>query len=148
MIEGFFVVLVIFIAYMVYTIVIQPKKAASEAEALKPKSQPKKASSAKSAKPAAKVATKPIAKEQVKQSTPAKANSEIAEAVSVLRNPKTKETSNVPNNYRFAKRWIKEALVEEGLLDKIYKNNELDGAASEKVKVAIGQLKTIKKYHG
>lgn len=64
-----------------------------------------------------------------------------------LRNPATGEKASVPANYRFAKKWVKEALVKEGLLDKIYKNNELDDAASKKVKAALEQFKTLAKYH-
>lgn len=69
-----------------------------------------------------------------------------AEAV-LLRDPQTGETASVPSNYRFAKKWVKEALVAEGLLDKVYKNNELDESANEKIKAALEQLKTLAKYH-
>lgn len=69
-----------------------------------------------------------------------------AERKSQIRNPATGEVSAVPNNYRFAKRWIKEALVAEGLLDRIYKPGELDGAASEKVKEALEALRWMDKY--
>ncbi len=62
-------------------------------------------------------------------------------------NPETGETAAVPTNYRFAKRWIKEALVAEGLLDKVYKTSELNGQAIEKVKAALDKFKAIKKYH-
>lgn len=65
-----------------------------------------------------------------------------------LRNPATGETAAVPTNYRFAKKWIKEALVVEGLLDRIYKNAELDEAATQKVKEALEQFKGLAKYHG
>ena len=71
---------------------------------------------------------------------------EKVELPAELVNPKTGERASLPNNYRFAKRWIKEALVEEGLLPKIYKNNELDDAANKKIKKALGQLATNKKY--
>jgi hypothetical protein len=54
--------------------------------------------------------------------------------------------AKLPGNYAFAKRWIKEALVEEGLLDKIYKNNELDSATNAKISDALQQLKTLEKY--
>jgi hypothetical protein len=63
-----------------------------------------------------------------------------------LRNPATGEISAVPGNYRFAKKWIKDALVSEKLLDRVYKPNELDDATSRKVKDAIDQLRAIKKY--
>ena len=150
MIEAFFVAFVIFVAYVIYIIVIQPNRAAARAASLKPKSQPKTATKSKAAKPAAKITEKPVAKAPAKKSSPAPAASAetTAEAVTVLRNPKTDETASVPNNYRFAKRWIKDALVEEGLLDKVYKNNELDDAASKKVKDAVNKLKTLKKYQG
>jgi len=64
-----------------------------------------------------------------------------------LCNPVTGETAAVPTNYRFAKKWIKEALVAEGLLDKVYASNELDATANEKVKAALRQLRTLTKYH-
>jgi len=70
-----------------------------------------------------------------------------AEKTIVLRNPETGETSPVPTNYRFAKKWIKEALVAEGLLKKVYKNSELTEAVSPKVKEALDRFKLIDKYH-
>lgn len=63
-----------------------------------------------------------------------------------LRNPTTGETVQAPTNYRFAKKWIKEALVAEGLLDRIYKPNELDEAASRKVKEALEKFRFLDKY--
>ena len=65
-----------------------------------------------------------------------------------LRNPVTGETCAVPTNYRFAKKWVKDALVAEGLLDKVYKAADLDEAGSQKVKEALERLKTIVKYMG
>jgi hypothetical protein len=70
-----------------------------------------------------------------------------AEKTIVLRNPETGETSPVPTNYRFAKKWIKEALVAEGLLKKVYKNSELTETVSPKVKEALEKFKLIDKYH-
>ncbi|MEE2766935.1 MAG: hypothetical protein VX679_05255 [Pseudomonadota bacterium] len=67
-------------------------------------------------------------------------------APAMLRNPETGDVSAVPTNYRFAKRWIKTALVEEGLLDKVYRNNELDEEASAAVKAALGSFKELEKY--
>ncbi len=63
-----------------------------------------------------------------------------------LRNPATGEISAVPTNYRFAKKWIKEALVEEGLLEKVYKPNELDDAAARKAKEALEKFRWLEKY--
>ncbi|SMF93751.1 hypothetical protein SAMN02949497_1040 [Methylomagnum ishizawai] len=64
-----------------------------------------------------------------------------------LRNPATGETAAFPTNYRFAKKWLKEALVEEGLLDHIYKPSELDGAGAVVVKEALEKFRHLDKYH-
>jgi hypothetical protein len=69
-------------------------------------------------------------------------------AVTTLRNPETGETCAVPTNYRFAKKWIKDALVAERLLDKVYKNTDLDEKGAQKVKDALERLKAIEKYQG
>ncbi|MBS4052168.1 MAG: hypothetical protein KGZ69_13305, partial [Methylomonas sp.] len=102
--------------------------------------------------PPAPVAAKPAAKTPAK-ATAAKANkaaptpkTKAAAATDSLKNPKTGEVAKLPGNYAFAKRWIKEALVEEGLLDKIYKNNELDDDTTAKIQAALQELKGLKKY--
>lgn len=64
-----------------------------------------------------------------------------------LKDPKTGDIATSYSNYRFAKRWIKEALVAEGLLDKVYKNDELNADVETKIKNAIIKLESIKKYH-
>ena len=63
-----------------------------------------------------------------------------------MKNPKTGEQAKVANNYRMVKRWIKEALVEEGLLDKIYKTNEMDDTAKAEVAKALSIIKAMDKY--
>jgi hypothetical protein len=63
-----------------------------------------------------------------------------------LKNPQTGEIATSYANYRFMKRWIKEALVAEGLLEKVYKNNELDVEVEVKIKEAIAQLEAIDSY--
>ena len=80
------------------------------------------------------------------KAAPAKVSDEPAKLADELRNPATGELTAAPGNYRFAKKWIKEALVQEKLLDKIYKPNELDDATSLKVKEAIDKLRAMKKY--
>jgi hypothetical protein len=68
-------------------------------------------------------------------------------AVSNVRDPKTGEITTFPNTYRFAKRWIKEALVEEGLLDRIYRNNELSAeSVNEEVRDALNRFRELEKY--
>jgi len=100
------------------------------------------------AKPASKTSTPKTSKPKPKakaQKAPADKPNASASATT-LKNPKTGEVAKLPSNYAFAKRWIKEALVEEGLLDKIYKNNELDPAATAKIKDALEQLTSLEKY--
>ncbi len=63
-----------------------------------------------------------------------------------IRNPETGETAKIPNNYHFNKRWIKEALVKEGLLNKIYKDNEMNDKTNAKIKQALADLQAIEKY--
>ena len=67
-------------------------------------------------------------------------------AADSLKNPKTGEVAKFPSNYNFAKRWIKDSLVEEGLLEKVYKNTELDEATNEKIHAALLQLQALDKY--
>jgi len=93
-------------------------------------------------------APKPKAKPKAKPKPAKKVAAPEVPEPEQYRNPGSGEMAAVPTNYRFAKRWIKEALVAEGLLDKIYKNNELDGAAGKKVKKALDEFKKLAKYHG
>ncbi len=68
-------------------------------------------------------------------------------AVASVRDPKTGEITSFPNTYRFAKRWIKEALVEERLLDRIYRNQELSAeSVNEKVREALNRFRELEKY--
>ena len=50
------------------------------------------------------------------------------------------------SNYRFTKRWIKDALVTEGLLDQVYKNAELTDAVEANIKTAIIKLEALDNY--
>ena len=63
-----------------------------------------------------------------------------------LKNPTTGEIVTAYSNYRFTKRWIKDALVVEGLLEKVYKNNELNAEVDAKIKAALVKLETLDKY--
>lgn len=103
---------------------------------------PPKQAATKSAAPKA-AAAKPAAKK--KADAPAPAPSQPAKA-SGLKDPISGEVVTSYSNYRFTKRWIKEALVAEGLVDKVYKNDELNAALEVKIKDAIAQLEGNKKY--
>jgi hypothetical protein len=63
-----------------------------------------------------------------------------------LKNPETNEIASSYGNYRFMKRWIKEALVTEGLLEKVYSNNEINAEVEVKIKEAITRLEKIERY--
>jgi hypothetical protein len=63
-----------------------------------------------------------------------------------LKNPKTGEITTSYTNYIFTKRWIKEALVAEKLLEKVYKNNELNAETELAIKAAIAKLEAMEQY--
>jgi hypothetical protein len=66
--------------------------------------------------------------------------------VVMLKNPTTGEIAPLPADYRFAKKWIKDALVSEGLLDRIYKNSELDRKNRTRIREALERLRAMPKY--
>ncbi|MCF7965068.1 MAG: hypothetical protein K9L79_05955 [Methylobacter tundripaludum] len=120
-----------------------PKAAATKTE--QPKTAASKAAATKATAP------KAAAKPATTKTAPAKpAAAKKAPAVAVksagLKDPKTGEVTTAYSNYRFTKRWIKDALVEEGLLEKVYVGKELDAEAEAKIKEAIGKLETMDKY--
>jgi hypothetical protein len=164
MAELLFIATIVFVAYVVFVVlgekkdgsepakteaakpepvepqVQQPEKAAPPPVAVKTAAKPARAKTA--AKPAAAAKAAPAKAAPVKEA-PAQAPAPVSDS---LKNPKTGEVAKVPNSYAFAKRWIKDALVEEGLLEKVYKNNELDDATTAKIQNALQQLKAMAKY--
>lgn len=153
MAELLFIATTIFVAYVLFVVVGGDKK--DKAEAAEPVAKPvtTTASAApvtKEIKQEAAEPAKPVSKPSAAKAKAAPVAKKTAPATPVpadsLKNPKTGEVAKMPNNYAFAKRWIKEALVEEGLLDKIYKNNELDAATTSKIHDALQQLKALEKY--
>ena len=152
--EGLFILTTIFVAYVVYVIIGDSKadKSAKPAAAAK-KPQPAKRTAAKPAARATAAtrttaATKAAAPKSRATSKPKTQTKPAAESSSSneLKNPETGEVSAIASNYRFMKRWIKDALVAEGLIDKVYKNTELDTAAETKIKTALGKIKKLDKY--
>ena len=115
----------------------------------KPASPPKaKAEPATAAKKTTPTKPRPAAKSKPKaEKSAAKiSNASATDNVTGFINPDTGKEARIPPSYPFAKRWVKEALVSEGLLDRIYKNTEMDDANSKKVAEALEKLKTIEKY--
>jgi cell division septation protein DedD len=125
--------------------VAKEKTATATSKVATPKAEPSKSTATKPAatKPAtAKVAAKPTS---TKAAAAKKAPANAAKSGG-LKNPKTGEVVTTYSNYRFAKRWIKDALVEEGLLEKVYAGNELNPDTEAKIKAAIGKLEAMDKY--
>ncbi len=63
-----------------------------------------------------------------------------------LRNPESGEKVKLPNSYRMTRKWIKQALVNEGLLDKVYTNKEINEETQRQIHQAIQALLNNKKY--
>ena len=153
--EVFFILTVIYLAYVVYgiygvandgehstelkadavRIFKRPGKITVKAEAVAPITQQ---ASPEKAKPTKVASTKPRAK---KPSAP-----KIELRTVLMKNPATGEEAKIAGNYRMVKRWVKEALVEEGLLEKIYKTNEMDDDAKKEVAKALSIIKAMDKY--
>ena len=143
--EVLFILTTIFVAYVVYKTVNEqkasPKPSISKAKPEAPKvvaEQIKPETIAEKDKP-----TK-IKPATIKKTTPIATNRDTVKTG--LRDPKTGEVATTYSNYRFTKRWIKDALVTEGLLEKVYKNNELDATIEAGIKDAIVKLEAIDKY--
>lgn len=127
-----------------------PAKAAAVKPALAKTAAPKAAVVKETAeKPAArKTAAKPAAPAK-KAEQPAPAASPVVSQTlkgSGLKDPKSGEITTAYSNYRFTKRWIKEALVAEKLVDKVYKNEEINADIDAKIKAGLIQLENMKKY--
>lgn len=148
MAEALFILTTIFVAYVVYVVVndqratakttmpqVKPEKQEVAAVQSQPEAAPKKDAPA-----TRRAAAKPAAAKSAEAAPAQQAGK------GELRNPATGEIASAHANYRFTKRWIKEALVKEGLLEKIYKNNELDAAAEAKIKEAVAKLEAMDKY--
>lgn len=157
MAEGLFILTTIFVAYVIYALIEDQKTTATPKTApiAKPEAQ---AVVAEQAKPQIAVAEqKPVAIKPAQAKTaavkPAPTKAKAAKKAPVaaaksggLKDPKTGEVATTYNNYRFTKRWIKEALVTEGLLEKIYTGSELNAEIEAKIKEAVAQLEAMDKY--
>jgi hypothetical protein len=133
-----------FVGYFLYNVY----KTVSETNSVSQQSSVTTAAPASEPAPAA-APSKSEAAASVAQAAPAPVQSSAEpaeEKIISLRDPVTGDTTPVPSNYRFAKKWVKEALVSEGLLSKVYKNSELKGPVSNQVKDALEKFKNMEKY--
>jgi len=159
MFEIFFMFTIIFVAYVIYHMFNELKEAPTQKSAAlktkqdapavfttKPVSVP--AAATTTAAPKATTQTKKPAaiKPATIKKTTVTAAAKTIENKKGLRDPKTGEVATSYNNYRFTKRWIKDALVSEGLLPKVYKNDELEPTIEANIKAAIIKLEALKTY--
>jgi hypothetical protein len=145
MTEILFVLTVIYVAYILY-IVGGDKKAI--AKSVTPVEEPEKqvvSVQLAAIEPVPKKPAKPLKTDTAKPVKSTTTKKPVATKKG-LKDPKTGDIATTYNNYRFTKRWIKEALVTEGLLEKIYKNNELNADIETIIKAAIAELETMEQY--
>ena len=142
MTEILFTLTTIFVAYVIYSVINGEKSLPkSESPEISPPSIPKP-STTEAVKPTEIIKVAPL-NEAIKEPVVAV---KVTVAKGSVRDPKTGEVATVTNNYRFIKRWVKEALVAEGLLEKVYKNNELDNNTELAIKSAIATFIAMDKY--
>lgn len=139
MTEVLFILTTIFVAYVVYVVIGEKQAAIKSAN---PKAT-QEAQAPISGAPKPRIIEKeaPVAAVKV-----AEKSAVASAAKGAVRDPKTGEVTTIANNYRFTKRWIKEALVAEGLLEKIYKNNELNESTEAVIKQALIKFEAMDKY--
>jgi outer membrane biosynthesis protein TonB len=147
MTEVLFILMAVFVAYVIYRVVSEhktpPPSPVSQAEPEKPVAAVKP-STPRSAPKKKKVAAVKAVASTASQPEPATASQDTGKRG--LKDPKSGEVATTYSNYRFTKRWIKEALVAEGLMDKVYKNAELNAEIEATIKSAILKLEANDKY--
>lgn len=156
MTEGLFLLTTLFVAYVIYVIVNEKKAGGTTTKHSAAATQPMQQATVEELKPktAAEKAKPAVTKTATVKLAAAKKTIEVPTPVaepetikgSGLKDPKTSEVATTYSNYRFTKRWIKEALVAEGLVEKVYKNDELNPAVEAKIKAGIIKLEGMKKY--
>jgi len=147
MAEVLFVLLIVYVVYVVQSAVCKKDTKQDVPPEVKPTvvaetvEKPEQKVVVEKVKPAAKKVAKPT-----KKVTAVKPKAKEKPASGNLRNPETGDVDKIASSYRMTKRWIKEALVAEGLLPKIYKTAELDDAAKVKINKALVKLAKMDKY--
>lgn len=145
MTEGLFILTVIFVAYVVYVTLNDHKETSKPAMPKITPEIPKAVGVQAIAATVVKIKkSAPIKQTPIAKNTPkAKIQATVKKG---LKDPVTGEIATAYNNYRFTKRWIKDALVTEGLIEKVYKNTELDPEIEATIKEALVKLEAIDKY--
>ena len=144
MTEVLFILVAIIVAYVIYVIVTEQKTTSTSAVSQAKPVEAVKQSTPQSAPKIEKVAAVKSVASATRIPEPASATQHTGKRG--LKNPNTDEVATTYSNYRFTKRWIKEALVAEGLLDKVYKNDELNAEIEATIKGAVVKLEALDKY--
>ena len=144
MTEVLFILVAIIVAYVIYVIVSEQKTTSTSAVSQAKPVEAVKQSTPQSAPKIEKVAAVKSVASATRKPEPASATQHAGKRG--LKNPNTDEVATTYSNYRFTKRWIKEALVAEGLLDKVYKNDELNAEIEATIKGAVVKLEALDKY--
>ncbi|MCK5829280.1 MAG: hypothetical protein KAH20_03165 [Methylococcales bacterium] len=147
MTEVLFILVTLYVVYVVHSSTTSKKEKKSGKEVLeKPVSEAKKNLKKESNVEVKKEKTVPK-KKAAKKTVSKKENiGDMQMPTGTMRNPETGEEVNIANSYRMLRRWIKEALVKEGLVDKIYKTSELDAGTVKKINKAMNKLKKMDEY--
>jgi hypothetical protein len=90
--------------------------------------------------------TKEVVTQQKMTAKKPKAPKTIKMPTGSVRDPKTGDEVKIASSYRMLRRWVKDALVEEGLVDKVYKTSELNTTTQRKINKALNTLKKMDKY--
>jgi len=158
MAEILFVLLIVYVVYVVQSVLcksdqkkpVSPPppevKPAVDTEAVAKAEKQVVVDSVKTAVKKAPVKKEAVKKAPVKKTTAVKTKASTKPASGNLRNPETGDVDKIASSYRMTKRWIKEALVTEGLLPKIYKTAELDDATKLTINKALLKLAKMDKY--
>ena len=149
MAEIIFILVTVYGVYVVHSIITSKAKKKVKSSTVKAKVSVATASKKEETKAVVKQ-EKPVAKKVVPAKTKAKPKPKPKAKTKLdsgsLRNPETGEVAKIASSYRMCKRWIKDALVTEGLLEKVYKTNEVDDAAKVKIDKALVKLAKMEKY--
>ncbi len=94
--------------------------------------------------PVAKKTKATTSKAKPKPKAKSKANTTFP--TGTLKDPETGDIVKLANSYQMMRRWMKEALVTEGLLEKIYKTNEMNDEVEATIVAAITKLQKMDKY--
>lgn len=143
MAEVLFVLLTVYVVYVVQSVVYKKDEKSPE---IKPVASTEIADKDEQKVVVEKVTPKKIVKEKAKPKVKEKPKVKMEVVSGSLRNPETGDVDKIATSYRMTKRWIKEALVTEGLLPKVYKTTELNDAVKSKAKKAVDKLAKMDKY--